>query len=140
MPGMYQNGEYDLAGFAVGAVERTSVIPRKDDIIPGNVLIGLASSGIHSNGFSMVRKILEISGMTYTDTCPFGDGDRTFSEELLTPTKIYVKSVLPLIKQGKIKACAHITGWSVHFSLFHFFFFSFNILIFIPKRPTYLLT
>eukprot|EP00794_Sanderia_malayensis_P000453 gene453-1095_t len=110
MPGMYSNGEYDLAGFAVGAVERNNLIPRKDTIIPGNVLIGLASSGLHSNGFSMVRKIFELSGFEYNNMCPFGDSLKTCGEEFLTPTKIYIKSVLPLIKQGKVKACAHITG------------------------------
>ena len=113
MPGMYKDGEYDLAGFSVGAVERTNIILGKDRVIPGNAVIGIASSGVHSNGFSMVRKIFEISGLDYSDICSFGDGSKTFGEEFLTPTKIYVKSILPLIRQGKIRACAHITGMSL---------------------------
>ena len=111
MPGMYQGGEYDLAGFAVGAVERNRLLPKVDDIVPGDSIIGIASSGVHSNGFSLVRCIVELSHTKYSDRCPFSNDEQTFGEELLTPTKIYVKSVLPLLKKGKVKACAHITGW-----------------------------
>jgi len=110
MPGMYQGGEYDLAGFAVGAVERNRLLPKVDDIVPGDSIIGIASSGVHSNGFSLVRCIVELSHTKYSDRCPFSNDEQTFGEELLTPTKIYVKSVLPLLKKGKVKACAHITG------------------------------
>ena len=110
MPGMYADGDYDLAGFAVGAVERDYVLPRTSEIHPGDMVIGIASSGVHSNGFSMVRKIIELSGVELTDACPFSDGEETLGEELLKPTRIYVKSLLPLIKEKKIKGCAHITG------------------------------
>ena len=110
MPGMYANGEYDLAGFAVGAVERERLLPRVTEIVPGDVVIGIASSGVHSNGFSLVRKIVELSGVSYNDICPFSKEKQTFGVELLTPTKIYVKTMLPLLKKRKVKACAHITG------------------------------
>ena len=110
MPGMYPNGEYDLAGFAVGAVERERLLPRINEILPGDSVIGIASSGVHSNGFSLVRKVVELSDINYVDSCPFSKEKQTYGEELLTATKIYVKSVLPLLKKGKVKACAHITG------------------------------
>ena len=110
MPGMYPDGEYDLAGFAVGAVERDRMLPRVNEIVPGDSVIGIASSGVHSNGFSLVRKIIELSNVSYADSCPFSKDKQTFGEELLTATKMYVKSVLPLLKKGKVKACAHITG------------------------------
>jgi phosphoribosylaminoimidazole synthetase len=108
MPGMYAEAEYDLAGFTVGAVDRGGVLPRLDDQRPGDVLIGLASSGPHSNGYSMVRKVVERSGLAWDAKSPFGDG--TLAESLMTPTRIYVASTLPLIKAGKIKGVAHITG------------------------------
>lgn len=107
MPGMYSSGEYDLAGFAVGVVERDRVLPRLADIREGDVVIGLASSGVHSNGFSLVRYCMEQNGLTFAD--PFYS-DKTIGEMLLEPTKIYVRSLLPLIKDGCIKALAHITG------------------------------
>ncbi|XP_021367894.1 trifunctional purine biosynthetic protein adenosine-3-like isoform X1 [Mizuhopecten yessoensis] len=109
MPGMYQEGNYDVAGFAVGAVERTSVLPRLNEISSGDVLIGLKSSGIHSNGFSLVRKVIENLGISLDMPSPFVSG-RTLGEELLTPTKIYVRDVLPLMQVGLVKAFAHITG------------------------------
>lgn len=109
MPGMYQGGDYDVAGFAVGAVERKNVLPRLNEISTGDVLIGLKSSGIHSNGFSLVRKVIEKVGISMDMPSPFGSGI-TLGEELLTPTKIYVKDVLPLIRRGLVKAFAHITG------------------------------
>jgi phosphoribosylformylglycinamidine cyclo-ligase len=109
MPGMYRDGDYDLAGFAVGAAERSQLLPAKD-IAPGDVLLGLASSGIHSNGFSLVRRIVEKSGLALSAPAPF-DTTKTLGEALLTPTRIYVKSLLSVIKQtGAIKALAHITG------------------------------
>ncbi|XP_045477658.1 trifunctional purine biosynthetic protein adenosine-3 [Harmonia axyridis] len=110
MPDIYPVGEYDVAGFAVGAVERSNLLPRVSDIREGDIIIGLPSSGVHSNGFSLVRKVMKLAGATYHSICPFSDSGKTFGEELLTPTKIYVKSVVPLIKSEKIKAFAHITG------------------------------
>ena len=108
MPGMYADGEYDLAGFTVGAVNRDGVLPRLDEQRAGDVLIGLASSGPHSNGYSMVRKVVERSGLAWDAKSPFGEG--TLAESLMVPTRIYVKSTLPLIKAGRIKGVAHITG------------------------------
>ena len=108
MPGMYAEGDFDLAGFAVGAVERNLILPRKESIAVDDVIIGLSSSGVHSNGFSLVRKVFEVHSISYEHVAPF-DG-RTFGEVLLTPTKIYVKSTLPVIKSHKLKALAHITG------------------------------
>jgi phosphoribosylformylglycinamidine cyclo-ligase len=109
MPGLYKAGDYDLAGFAVGAVERNAVLPRKD-IAAGDVVLGLASSGVHSNGYSLVRRIVEQSGLTWKARAPF-DSARTLGEALLTPTRIYVKSCLKAIRETKaVKALAHITG------------------------------
>ncbi|EDO38346.1 predicted protein [Nematostella vectensis] len=117
MPGMYQNGEYDIAGFAVGAVEREQVLPRIQAIKTGDVLIGLASSGIHSNGFSLVRRVIEAAGLEFSCPAPFPttQGVQSMTSlgmALLAPTRIYCKAVLPLMKgEGcKIKAFAHITG------------------------------
>ncbi|XP_045623812.2 trifunctional purine biosynthetic protein adenosine-3 [Procambarus clarkii] len=109
MPGLYSSGEYDLAGFTVGAVERTKLLPRKSEIEAGDVLLGLASSGLHSNGFSLVRRIVEGKNLKYTDPAPFSPG-KTLGSELLTPTKIYSKVVLASLKSGLVKAAAHITG------------------------------
>jgi phosphoribosylformylglycinamidine cyclo-ligase len=108
MPGMYARGDYDMAGFTVGAVERDAVLPRAD-IGPGDVVLGLASSGVHSNGYSLVRKVVERSGVAYAAPAPF-DASRKLGEALLAPTKIYVKSCLAAIKVGGVKAFAHITG------------------------------
>lgn len=116
MPGMYAKGEYDLAGFAVGAVERTGLLPRLDLIQPGDVLLGVRSSGIHSNGFSLVRKIVAHAGLALSAPCPWtsdSNGGRTLGQELLTPTRIYVKQLLPLLTAPDsmgIKALSHITG------------------------------
>ncbi|CAG9835950.1 unnamed protein product [Diabrotica balteata] len=110
MPDMYKPGDYDLAGFAVGAVERNQLMPHIQDIKPGDVVIGLPSSGVHSNGFSLVRKVMKLAAKDYNSVAPFSKSNRTFGAELLTPTKIYVKSVIPAIKTGKVKAFAHITG------------------------------
>ncbi len=107
MPGMYGAGDYDLAGFSVGAVERDELLPTK--VTGGDVLLGLASSGVHSNGFSLVRKVMERSGLSYEDEAPFAKG-KTFAEALLEPTRIYVKSCLAAIETGGVKALAHITG------------------------------
>ncbi|QDB99374.1 phosphoribosylformylglycinamidine cyclo-ligase [Mesorhizobium sp. 8] len=109
MPGMYQEKDYDLAGFAVGAAERGQLLPT-DDIAEGDVLLGLASSGVHSNGFSLVRRIVETSGLAWDARAPFGSGE-TLAEALLEPTRIYVKSILKAIRNTHgIKALAHITG------------------------------
>ncbi len=108
MPGMYAQGDYDLAGFAVGAVERERVIDGSR-VTAGDVILGLASAGLHSNGFSLVRKIVEVSDLSYGDPAPFDPG-RTLGEVLLTPTRIYVKSCLSATRGGEVKALAHITG------------------------------
>ncbi len=109
MPGMYASGDYDLAGFAVGAAERGQLLPT-DDIVEGDVILGLASSGIHSNGFSLVRRIVEKSGLGWNDPAPFAEG-RTLAQALLEPTRIYVKPVLHAVRGTHgIKALAHITG------------------------------
>lgn len=109
MPGMYAEGDYDLAGFSVGGVERGEILPRKD-VAEGDVLLGLTSSGVHSNGFSMVRKIIELSGLDWSAPAPF-DSAKTLGEALMEPTKIYVKPLLAALKASSgIKALAHITG------------------------------
>ncbi|HTM78424.1 MAG TPA: phosphoribosylformylglycinamidine cyclo-ligase [Devosia sp.] len=109
MPGMYHGGDYDLAGFAVGAAERGTLLPRSD-IAAGDTLVAIASSGVHSNGYSLVRKIVELSGLGWTADAPFAPGS-ALSEALLTPTRIYVKPLLAALKAGiAIKALAHITG------------------------------
>ncbi|WP_420549891.1 phosphoribosylformylglycinamidine cyclo-ligase [Curvivirga sp.] len=108
MPGMYKSGDYDLAGFSVGAVERDEVIDGSK-LAAGDVLIGLPSSGVHSNGFSLVRKILEVNGLDFKDPCPF-DADKSIGEALLEPTRIYVKACLAAIKAGGVNALCHVTG------------------------------
>ncbi|MFC6491131.1 phosphoribosylformylglycinamidine cyclo-ligase [Nitratireductor sp. GCM10026969] len=109
MPGMYQGGDYDLAGFAVGAAERGQLLPA-DDIVEGDVILGLASSGVHSNGFSLVRKIVAASGLDWNAPAPFLP-ERSLAEALLEPTRIYVKPLLEAIGGTHgIKALAHITG------------------------------
>ena len=109
MPGLYQTGDYDLAGFAVGAVERDAILPRPD-VRAGDVILGLASSGIHSNGYSLVRKIVERTGLRWSAPAPF-DPARELGAALLEPTRIYVKSCLAALRATKaVKALAHITG------------------------------
>ncbi|KAM3857100.1 trifunctional purine biosynthetic protein adenosine-3 [Diretmus argenteus] len=110
MPGVYAQGEYDLAGFCVGAVERGAMLPRLGDIAEGDLLIGVASSGVHSNGFSLVRKVLERADLRYSSPAPFGAPGQTVGEVLLTPTKIYSRLLLPVLRSGAVKAYAHITG------------------------------
>ncbi|XP_047089041.1 phosphoribosylformylglycinamidine cyclo-ligase, chloroplastic-like [Lolium rigidum] len=110
MPDFYQEGEYDLSGFAVGAVKKDKVIDGKN-IVEGDVLIGLPSSGVHSNGFSLARRVLERSGLSLTDPLPRNDGvTTTVGEALMAPTVIYVKQVLEIISKGGVKGLAHITG------------------------------
>ncbi|UWR54277.1 phosphoribosylformylglycinamidine cyclo-ligase [Phaeobacter inhibens] len=106
MPGMYPKGDFDLAGFAVGAMERGTALPA--DVQEGDVLLGLASDGVHSNGYSLVRKLVEISGLGWDADCPFGEG--TLGEALLTPTRLYVKQCLAAVRTGGVHALAHITG------------------------------
>jgi len=109
MPGLYRGEDYDLAGFAVGAAERGALLPRAD-IAEGDVVIGLASSGVHSNGYSLVRKVVEKSRIAWSAPAPFAPSE-TLGDALLTPTRIYVKSCLAAIRETKaVKALAHITG------------------------------
>ena len=109
MPGMYGEGDFDLAGFSLGAVERGAVLPRLERQATGDLMIALASSGAHSNGYSLIRRIVERSGLGWDAAAPFESG-RSLAEALMTPTRIYVKSVLPLISAGAIEGVAHITG------------------------------
>ena len=108
MPSMYAPGDYDLAGFSVGAVNRDRILPQ--GVCPGDVLLGLPSSGIHSNGFSLVRKLIEKEGLHYDSPCPWDSSVATIGDNLLTPTKIYVKTCLPLLQKNLVKGMAHITG------------------------------
>jgi phosphoribosylformylglycinamidine cyclo-ligase len=109
MPGLYKDGDYDLAGFAVGAAERGSLLPR-GDIAAGDAVLGLASSGVHSNGFSLVRRIVEASGLAFDAPAPFSPV-MTLGGALLAPTRLYVRSCLRAIREtGAVKALAHITG------------------------------
>src|SRR5689334_7859350 len=108
MPGMYANGDYDLAGFCVGAVERDRVLTGAH-IEPGDLILGLASSGVHSNGFSLVRRIIEQERWDLSKSFPSEEG-RSLGEVLLQPTRIYVRSLLPLAQEGRTKGLAHITG------------------------------
>lgn len=112
MPGMYSGEDFDLAGFVVGAAERGALLPRPDAMKPGDALIGLASSGPHSNGYSLIRKIIERSGLKLDAPSPFA-ADATLAEALLAPTRIYVKSLLPLIRDRAILGLAHITGGGI---------------------------
>jgi phosphoribosylformylglycinamidine cyclo-ligase len=107
MPGLYRAGDYDLAGFAVGAAERWHLLPR--GVAPGDTLLGLASSGVHSNAFSLVRRIVEISGLPWSARAPF-DGEVTLGQALMVPTRIYVPALLTLHRAGLLRAAAHITG------------------------------
>ena len=106
MPGMYHGGDFDLAGFAVGAMERGSDLPA--GVQEGDVLLGLASNGVHSNGYSFVRKVVELSGLGWDADCPFGEG--SLGAALLAPTRLYVKQCLAAVRAGGVHALAHITG------------------------------
>jgi phosphoribosylformylglycinamidine cyclo-ligase len=124
MPGLYSNQDYDLAGFAVGAAERNALLPQ--GVSPGDAVLGLASSGVHSNAFSLVRRVVQVSGLAWDAPAPFaaasglgpdpgiglapGTPDRTLGAALLEPTRIYVRSLLALHRAGLMKAAAHITG------------------------------
>ncbi|APE43262.1 phosphoribosylformylglycinamidine cyclo-ligase [Sulfitobacter alexandrii] len=106
MPGMYHAGDFDLAGFAVGAMERGTELPRA--VAEGDVLLGLPSDGVHSNGYSLVRRIVELSGLGWDDACPWGGG--TLGAALLTPTRLYVKGAVAALRDDCVRALAHITG------------------------------
>lgn len=108
MPGLYQGGDYDLAGFSVGAVERDKLLPRRD-IAAGDIVLGIASTGAHSNGYSLIRHIVANAGARYDAPAPF-DPTRTLGEILLTPTRLYVRPALAAARAGLVKAYAHITG------------------------------
>ena len=112
MPGLYAKGDFDLAGFAVGAVERGAVLPRTAEMREGDVLIGVASSGVHSNGYSLVRKVVTMTGATLSSPAGF-TGSTTLGDTLLTPTRLYVRSALAAIRRGGIKGLAHITGGGI---------------------------
>ena len=107
MPGMYGAGDYDLAGFAVGAAERNALLPR--DVAPGDSVLGLRSSGVHSNGFSLVRRVVELAGLGWDAPAPFAPAE-SLGTALMAPTRIYVRPVLALAKAGLLRAAAHITG------------------------------
>ena len=106
MPGMYHGGDFDLAGFAVGAMERGTALPQ--GVAAGDVLLGLASDGVHSNGYSLVRKVVEAAGLAWDAPAPFGEGP--LGRALLMPTRLYVRPVLAAIRAGGVHALAHITG------------------------------
>lgn len=106
MPGMYHKGDFDLAGFAVGAMERGTELPA--GVAEGDVLLGLASNGVHSNGYSFVRKVVELSGLGWDAPCPFSEG--SLGAALLAPTRLYVKQALAAVRAGGVHALAHITG------------------------------
>ncbi|WP_108815039.1 phosphoribosylformylglycinamidine cyclo-ligase [Loktanella sp. Alg231-35] len=106
MPGMYEAGDFDLAGFAVGAMERGAELPA--GVVEGDVLLGLASDGVHSNGYSLVRRVVDLSGLAWEDDAPFADG--TLGAALLAPTRLYVKQALAAVRAGGVHALAHITG------------------------------
>ena len=109
MPGMYEGDDFDLAGFVVGAAERDRMLPLRDSMAAGDVLIGVTSSGPHSNGYSLIRKIVERSGLSWSDPAPFAP-EQSLGRALLAPTRIYIQSILPLIKSRSMKGLAHITG------------------------------
>jgi len=108
MPSMYAPGDYDLAGFGIGAVKKSAILPK--NVQAGDILLGLTSSGVHSNGFSLVRKLIEKESMTFESSCPWDTNVETVADSLLTPTKIYVKCCLQLLRKHLLNGMAHITG------------------------------
>ncbi|XP_063364139.1 trifunctional purine biosynthetic protein adenosine-3 [Cydia amplana] len=110
MPGMYDAGVYDIAGFALGVVERSHILPKIQEITVGDTIIGLPSNGVHSNGFSLIHKLVKKAGLALSDKAPFSKEGLTLGEELIKPTRIYVRAVLPALQRGLVKAAAHITG------------------------------
>ena len=107
MPGLYAGGDYDLAGFSVGAAERSALLP--SGVAPGQAILALPSSGVHSNGYSLVRRVMEVAGVGWDDKAPFAKG-QSFADVLMAPTRIYVKPLLSLHRAGLLRAAAHITG------------------------------
>ena len=112
MPGLYKKDEFDLAGFSVGVVERKNIL-KKENVTENSILIGLESSGFHSNGYSLIRKIIKEKKISLKTKTPYKSSKRNLGDDLIEPTKIYVKYVLPLIKKKKISAIAHITGGGI---------------------------
>jgi phosphoribosylformylglycinamidine cyclo-ligase len=112
MPGLYAKGDFDLAGFSVGAVERGAILPKTAEMMPGDVVIGVASSGVHSNGYSLVRRVVADAGLAFDAPAPFAPKMK-LGEALLAPTKLYVKSALEAIRSGGVKGFAHITGGGI---------------------------
>jgi phosphoribosylformylglycinamidine cyclo-ligase len=112
MPGLYSKGDFDLAGFCVGAVERHAILPKTRDMVAGDVLIGVASSGAHSNGYSLVRRVVQDAGAAFDAPAPF-DKSKKLGEALLAPTRLYVKSALEAMRAGGVKGFAHITGGGI---------------------------
>lgn len=112
MPGLYAKDDFDLAGFSVGAVERGNILPKTDHMRAGHIVIGVASSGVHSNGYSLVRRVVSATGLSYDAPAPFAK-DMSLGEALLTPTELYVKSALAAIKAGGTLGLAHITGGGI---------------------------
>ena len=108
MPGLYAPGDYDLAGFAVGAAERGTLLPR--GVAPGDAVLGLASSGVHSNGYSLVRRLVQDAGLGWDAAAPWVSSGESLGEALLTPTRIYVRPLLALHRAGLLRAAAHVTG------------------------------
>ncbi|MDE2184368.1 MAG: phosphoribosylformylglycinamidine cyclo-ligase [Alphaproteobacteria bacterium] len=112
MPGLYAKADFDLAGFSVGAVERGAILPKTGEMRPGDVVIGVTSSGVHSNGFSLVRRVVEKAGLGYGDPAPFAPGE-SLGDALLAPTRLYVKSAMAAIHARGVKGLAHITGGGI---------------------------
>ncbi len=112
MPGLYARGDFDLAGFSVGAAERGDILPKAAAMKEGDAILGVASSGVHSNGYSLVRRVVADAGLSYDAAAPFARG-RALGEALLAPTKLYVKSALAAIRAGGVKGLAHITGGGI---------------------------
>ncbi|KOB64731.1 Phosphoribosylformylglycinamidine cyclo-ligase, partial [Operophtera brumata] len=110
MPGMYEPGVYDIAGFALGVVERANILPKINDINVGDIIIGLPSNGVHSNGFSLIHKLMKKLGLTLGDKAPFSKEGHTLGEELIKPTRIYAQSMAGALRSGRVKAAAHVTG------------------------------
>lgn len=110
MPSLYTAGKYDLAGYCVGVVEYENILPKIDTIRADDLIIALPSSGVHSNGYSLIHKIMKDNSISFKNTAPFSENGLTFGHEFLTPTKLYVRALLPLLRKKCVKGLAHITG------------------------------